>query len=57
MAAGEQVAGRPRTAMTAEKTAAVRNRRDKGMSASDIAAAVGISRASVYRALEASCAV
>jgi len=54
MAAREQVAGRPRTAMTAEKIAAVRKRHDKGMNASDISAAVGMSHASVYRALGAS---
>lgn len=51
--AGEQVAGRPRTALTADKIAAVRKRHGKGMSATDIAAAVGMSRASVYRALSA----
>lgn len=53
---GEQVAGRPRTALTADKIAAVRKRHAKGMSASDIAAAVGMSRASVYRALESASA-
>lgn len=53
---GEQVAGRPRTALTAEKIAKVRKRHAKGMSANDIAAAVGMSRASVYRALDAASA-
>lgn len=51
--AGEQVAGRPRTALTADKIKQVRKYAAKGLGATDIAAAVGISRASVYRALEA----
>ena len=51
---GEQVAGRPRTALTAEKIAAVRKHKSKGHSAAEIAAIEKISRASVYRALEVS---
>ncbi|TFC83715.1 recombinase family protein [Cryobacterium cheniae] len=50
--AGEQVAGRPRTALTPAKVEAVRRLRESGMSPSAIAANQGISRASVYRALE-----
>jgi DNA invertase Pin-like site-specific DNA recombinase len=50
--AGEQVAGRPRTALTAEKIAAVRKHKAKGRSAIEIAAIEKMSRASVYRALE-----
>lgn len=49
--AGEQVAGRPRTAMTGEKIAKVRALRAKGRTASEIATLTGMSRASVYRAL------
>lgn len=52
--AGEQVAGRPRTAMTPAKIKKVAELRAKKNSAADIAAATGMSRASVYRALEAS---
>ena len=49
---GEQVAGRPRTALTAAKIAEVLKYRAKGHSAGDIAKLTGMSRASVYRALE-----
>lgn len=51
--AGEQVAGRPRTALTSDKVAKVAKLRAKGHSAADIATITGMSRASVYRALEA----
>lgn len=50
---GEQVAGRPRTAMTPAKIAAVRKRADKGTPAAEIAKLEGMSRASVYRILAA----
>jgi DNA invertase Pin-like site-specific DNA recombinase len=50
--AGEQVAGRPRTALTAEKIAAVRMRREKKkQTVAEIAVIEEMSRASVYRAL------
>jgi len=48
---GEQVAGRPRTALTAEKIAAVRKRRAAKQSVAEIALIEKMSRASVYRAL------
>ena len=48
---GEQVAGRPRTAMAPAKVAAIRKRKAKGMSVMDIAKVEAVSRASVYRAL------
>ncbi|BFM23068.1 recombinase family protein [Microbacterium sp. che218] len=48
---GEQVAGRPRTAMTPEKIKKVRGMRAIGLPANDIAQATGMSRASVYRIL------
>lgn len=51
--AGEQISGRPRTALTADKVAKVRKLRDRGRSAAEIATLTGMSRASVYRALEA----
>lgn len=51
--AGEQISGRPRTALTADKVAKVRKLRDKGRSAAEIATLTGMSRASVYRALDA----
>ena len=51
--AGEQVAGRPRTAMSPSALAEVRKLRDKGRSASEIAALTKMSRASAYRALAA----
>ena len=50
---GEQVAGRPRTAMVPAKISAVRALRAAGKSISAIAENQGISRASVYRALAA----
>jgi DNA invertase Pin-like site-specific DNA recombinase len=50
-AAGEQVAGRPRTALSASKLAEVKKWDAKGRSASEIAKLAGISRASAYRAL------
>lgn len=48
---GEQVAGRPRTAMTEANIRKVRKLREKGHSAPDIAKLTGMSRASVYRVL------
>jgi DNA invertase Pin-like site-specific DNA recombinase len=51
--AGEQVDGRPRSALTPDKVAKVRNLRGKGRSAVEIATKTGMSRASVYRALNA----
>lgn len=51
--AGEQVAGRPRTALSSEKITKARMLREKGHSAADIAKITGMSRASVYRALVA----
>jgi len=48
---GEQVAGRPRTAMTPAVIAAVKKRAAKGARAADIAKLEAISRASVYRIL------
>ena len=51
--AGEQVDGRPRSALTPDKLAKVRNLRGKGRSAAEIATLTGMSRASVYRALNA----
>lgn len=50
---GEQIAGRPRTAMTDANVAKVRKLRGKGHSAADIAKLTGMSRASVYRILSA----
>lgn len=50
--AGEQTAGRPRTAMVPAKIKAIRQLKASGMGAGDIAVNQGISRASVYRALE-----
>ena len=52
-AQGEQVAGRPRTALSPSQVAKVHKLKDKGHSATDIAAITGMSRASVYRALAA----
>jgi len=51
--AGEQIAGRPRTALAPAKVEAVRKLRASGMTPTAIAANQGISRASVYRALSA----
>lgn len=51
--AGEQVAGRPRTALAPAKVKAIRAMRRDGMKIQEIAAEVKISRASVYRALAA----
>lgn len=50
---GEQIAGRPRTAMTEANVKKVRKLREKGHSAADIAKITGMSRASVYRILSA----
>lgn len=50
---GEQVAGRPRTAMTEGNVKKVQKLREKGHSAADIAKITGMSRASVYRVLSA----
>jgi DNA invertase Pin-like site-specific DNA recombinase len=49
--AGEQVAGRPRTALSPSKVAEVKKWKAKGRGASEIATLTGMSRASVYRAL------
>ncbi|MBU1588591.1 MAG: helix-turn-helix domain-containing protein [Actinobacteria bacterium] len=49
--AGEQVAGRPRTALAPAKVAEVRKLRTKGRTVAEIAKLTEISRASVYRAL------
>ncbi|WP_431798587.1 recombinase family protein [Microbacterium kunmingense] len=49
--AGEQVAGRPRTARSAANVARVRNLAARGRGPSEIAATTGISRATVYRIL------
>lgn len=51
--AGEQVAGRPRTALTPAKIAKVKVRAAKGQSVAEIATLEQMSRASVYRALQA----
>lgn len=51
--AGEQVAGRPRTALSPSKVAEVRKLKAKGRTPSEIAKLAGMSRASVYRALSA----
>jgi DNA invertase Pin-like site-specific DNA recombinase len=52
--AGEQIAGRPRTALAPAKVEAVHRLHVSGMTPTAIAANQGISRASVYRALELS---
>lgn len=49
--AGEQIAGRPRTALSPAKVAEVRKLKAKGRSVAEIAKLAEISRASVYRAL------
>jgi DNA invertase Pin-like site-specific DNA recombinase len=49
--AGEQVAGRPITTMTAENIRKVRKLKEKGRTVAEIVKLTGISRASVYRAL------
>jgi len=51
--AGEQVAGRPRTALTPSKIAEVQKLRQRGRTPAEIAKLVGMSRASVYRAMRA----
>ncbi|MFF8187853.1 recombinase family protein [Microbacterium sp. NPDC016588] len=48
---GEQIAGRPRTAMTDANVREVRKLKAKGRSVAEIVKLTGISRASVYRAL------
>jgi DNA invertase Pin-like site-specific DNA recombinase len=48
---GEQIAGRPRTAMTDANVRKVRKLKSKGRSVAEIVKLTGISRASVYRAL------
>lgn len=50
---GEQVAGRPRTAMTDANVREVRKLKAKGRTVAEIVKLTGISRASVYRALSA----
>lgn len=50
---GEQVAGRPRTAHTAENVKKVLNLREKGNSMREIAKLTGLSSASVHRILSA----
>ena len=52
-AVGEQVAGRPRTALVPEKIEAVKALKNAGKSITSIAANQKMSRASVYRALAA----
>jgi DNA invertase Pin-like site-specific DNA recombinase len=51
--AGEQVAGRPRTAMTKENTKKVLKYREQGNSMREIARLTGLSSASVHRILGA----
>jgi DNA invertase Pin-like site-specific DNA recombinase len=51
MKAGEQVAGRPRTALSPSKIAEVEKLKAKGRGASEIAMLTNMSRASVYRVL------
>jgi DNA invertase Pin-like site-specific DNA recombinase len=48
---GEQIAGRPITAMTAENIRKIRQHKAKGKTVAEIVKLTGISRASVYRAL------
>lgn len=48
---GDQIAGRPITAMTAENIRKVRQHKAKGRTVAEIVKLTGISRASVYRAL------
>lgn len=48
---GEQVAGRPRTAMTDGNIAKMRQLKAKGRTVAEIVKLTGVSRASVYRAL------
>lgn len=50
---GEQVAGRPRTAMTDANVAKVRKLKSKGRTVAEIVKLTGMSRASVYRILSA----
>lgn len=50
-AAGEQVAGRPRTARDPKNVKRVQTLAAKGLGVADIVAATGLSRASVYRIL------
>lgn len=49
--AGEQIAGRPITTMTAENINKVRKLKGTGRTVAEIVKLTGISRASVYRAL------
>lgn len=48
---GEQVAGRPITAMTTENIKKIRQHKAKGRTVAEIVKLTGVSRASVYRAL------
>jgi DNA invertase Pin-like site-specific DNA recombinase len=48
---GEQVAGRPRTALAPAKVKAIQAMKRDGMTMNEIAYQAGVSRASVYRAL------
>lgn len=48
---GEQIAGRPRTAMTDANVREVRKQKAKGRSVAEIVKLTGVSRASVYRIL------
>ncbi len=48
---GEQIAGRPITAMTAENIKKIRREKEKGRTVAEIVKLTGVSRASVYRAL------
>ena len=52
--AGEQVAGRPRTALAPAKVKAIQAMKRDGMTISEISAEAKVSRASVYRALAVS---
>jgi len=51
--AGEQNSGRPCTALSPSKAAEVQKLKAKGRSVAEIVKLVGMSRASVYRALAA----
>jgi DNA invertase Pin-like site-specific DNA recombinase len=53
---GEQVAGRPRTALSPSKIAEVQKLKARGRTHAEIAKLAGMSRASVYRALSAASA-
>ena len=48
---GEQMAGRPITAMTAENVRKIRQQKSRGRTVAEIVKLTGIAGASVYRAL------